>query len=206
MCPLNLRPQAHPVQPPLRVIIVDERPERAAILEAALAEAGHEVVARLAGRADLAEQIAAIEPDVIIVDMDCPDRDALEDMSRITREKPCATVMFVDESDSDSIRAAVQAGVSAYVVGGLQPERVKPVLEVAIARFNEFQSLRRELESARSTLEDRKVIERAKGILMKHRGMGEEEAFRALRRMAMDRKMRLAAVARQVLAAADLLQ
>jgi response regulator NasT len=193
------------VSPALRVIIVDERPERAALLEAALAEAGHRVVARLVGRADLADRVDELEPDVIVVDMECPDRDTLEDMSRISDRRPRPTVMFVDRSDSASIQAAVQAGVSAYVVGGLSAERVKSVLEVAIARFNEFQALRRELESARSSLAERKVIERAKGILMKHRGMDEEEAFRALRKMAMDKKVRLGAVAREVVAAAELL-
>src|SRR4029453_13823934 len=145
------------------------------------------------------------QPDVVIVDMECPDRDVLEHMSQITRNQPRPIVMFVDRSDSESIQAAVQAGVSAYVVGGLHADRVKPVVEVAIARFHEFQTLRRELESARSSLVDRKVIERAKGILMKHRGMAEEDAFRALRKMAMDRKIRLAAVAREVVAAAELL-
>jgi two-component system, response regulator / RNA-binding antiterminator len=193
------------VSPALRVIIVDERPERAALLEAALAEAGHRVVARLVGRADLADRVDELEPDVIVVDMECPDRDTLEDMSRISDRRPRPMVMFVDRSDSASIQAAVQAGVSAYVVGGLSAERVKSVLEVAIARFNEFQALRRELESARSSLAERKVIERAKGILMKHRGMDEEEAFRALRKMAMDKKVRLGAVAREVVAAAELL-
>jgi response regulator NasT len=193
------------VPPALRVIIVDERPERAALLEAALAEAGHRVVARLGGRADLADRVEELEPDVIVVDMECPDRDTLEDMSRISDLRPRPMVMFVDRSDSASIQAAVQAGVSAYVVGGLSAERVKSVLEVAIARFNEFQALRRELESARSSLAERKVIERAKGILMKHRGMDEEEAFRALRKMAMDKKVRLGAVAREVVAAAELL-
>jgi response regulator NasT len=114
-------------------------------------------------------------------------------------------VIAVDRSDSESIRAAVQAGVSAYVVGGLAPERVRPVLEVAIARFNQYQALRRELETARSTLEERKVIERAKGILMKSRRLAEDEAFRLLRKMAMDRKTRLADVARQIVDAAELL-
>jgi response regulator NasT len=114
-------------------------------------------------------------------------------------------VIAVDRSDSESIRAAVQAGVSAYVVGGLSPERVRPVLEVAIARFNEFQALRRELESAKSSLEERKVIERAKGILMKSRRLAEDEAFRLMRKMAMDRKVRLADVAREVIAAAEIL-
>jgi response regulator NasT len=113
--------------------------------------------------------------------------------------------MFVDRSDSESIRAAVQAGVSAFVVDGLSPERVRPILEVAIARFKEFQALRRELETARSTLEDRKVIERAKGILMKSRGLTEDEAFRLLRKIAMDRKLRLIAVAREIVGVAEIL-
>lgn len=190
---------------PIRVLIVDENAERATRLEAALVEAGCEVLARLIGRVDLQERVNAIQPDVIIIDMESPDRDTLEDMSRMSRDQPRPTVMFVDRSDSDSIRAAVHAGVSAYVVGRLSPERVRPVLEVAIARFSEFQALRRELETAKSDLEERKVIERAKGVLMKSRRIGEDDAFRLLRKMAMDRKMRLAAVAREVLAAAELL-
>jgi response regulator NasT len=186
-------------------MIVDENAERAALIEAGLVEGGCEVVARLIGRADLQARINEIQPDVIVIDMECPDRDTLEDMSRITRHQPRPTVMFVDRSDSESIRAAVHAGVSAYVVGGLSPERVRPILEVAIARFSEFQALRQELDSAKSSLEERKVIERAKGLLMKSRGLDEEQAFRLLRKMAMDRKTRLAIVARELVAAAELL-
>ncbi len=187
-------------------MIVDENEARAALIEAAIGAGGCEVVARLTGRADLREKVNEIQPDVIIIDMECPDRDTLEDMSHLNRQQPRPTVMWVDQSDSESIRAAVQAGVSAYVVGGLSAERVRPVLEVAIARFNEFQALRRELEDARSSLEDRKVIERAKGILMKSRQLPEEEAFRLLRRTAMDRKMRLAEVAREIVSTAELLR
>lgn len=193
------------MQTPIRVLIVDENAERAALVERALGQSGCEVVARLGGRADLQARINAVQPDVIVIDMDCPDRDTLEDMSRISRDQPRPTVMFVDRSDSESIRAAVRAGVSAYVVGGLSAERVRTVLEVAIARFAEFQSLRSELASARSDLEERKVVERAKGILMKRRNLDEAEAFRLLRKMAMDRKARLADVARDVVAAAELL-
>ena len=109
--------------------------------------------------------------------------------------------MFVDRSDSESIRVAVQAGVSAYVVGGLSPERVRPILEVAIARFNEFQTLRRELETAKSTLEDRKVIERAKGIIMKRSGLGEAEAFRRLQRLASERNRKLVDIAAMIVLA-----
>jgi response regulator NasT len=208
---VSLEPVSSPSMTPehqrsrIRVVIVDENEERSQLIEAGLVADGCEVVARLIGFADLQERINEIEPDVVIVDMESPDRDTLEDMSRITRHQPRPTVMFVDRSDSESIRAAVQAGVSAYVVDGLSPERVRPILEVAIARFNESQTLRRELETARSTLEDRKVIERAKGILMKTRGLTEDDAFRLLRKMAMDRKMRLAAVAREVVGAAEFL-
>jgi two-component system, response regulator / RNA-binding antiterminator len=186
-------------------MIVDENESRAALLASGITGAGFEVVGCVIGCADFQDKIDAIQPDVVIIDMECPDRDTLEAMSYITRHRPRATVMAVDRSDSASIRAAVQAGVSAYIVGGLSPERVKPVLEVAIARFNEYQSLRRELESAKSSLEERKVIERAKGILMKSRHMEEEEAFRLLRQVAMDRKVKLAEVAREVVAAAELL-
>lgn len=186
-------------------MIVDENEARAELIEAGITGAGFEVVGRIIGRADLRQAIEQVQPDVVIIDMECPDRDILEDMSLINRSHPRPMVMAVDRSDSASIRAAVQAGVSSYVVGGLSPERVRPVLEVAIARFQEFQSLRQELESAKSSLEERKVIERAKGIVMKRRRLSEEEAFRLLRKMAMDRKMRLADLARELVSAAELL-
>ncbi|MEO8604374.1 MAG: ANTAR domain-containing protein [bacterium] len=191
-----------PVQPQLRVMIVDENAERAGLIEAGLAESGCGVVALLIGRGDLEARVNELQPDVIVIDMECPDRDTLEDMSRITRQP---TVMFVDRSDSESIRAAVRAGVSAYVVGGLSPERVRPVLEEAIARFSAFQALRQELESARSSLEERKVIERAKGILMKRRGLDEDAAFKFLRKLAMDRKTRLVEIAREIVRTAAVL-
>jgi response regulator NasT len=184
-------------------MIVDENADRAALIEASLIDSGCQVVALLIGRADLEARVEAVQPDVIVIDMECPDRDTLEDMSRLSRPRP--TVMFVDRSDSDSIRAAVRAGVSAYVVGGLSPERVRPVVDVAIARFTEFQALRRELASARSDLEERKLVERAKGILMKRRGLDEDGAFKLLRKMAMDRKARLADIAREIVNAAEVL-
>jgi response regulator NasT len=186
-------------------MIVDESAERAALIEAGLLESGCQVVALLIGRADLEARVNEVQPDVIVIDMESPDRDTLEAMARITRHQPRPTVMFVDRSDSESIRAAVQAGVNAYVVGGLSPERVRPVLEVAMARFAECQALRQELESARSSLAERKVIERAKGLLMKRRGLDEEAAFQLLRKMAMDRKARLAVVAREIVNAAEVL-
>jgi response regulator NasT len=189
----------------LRIALVDEKPERSSALEAALVAEGYEVVARLGGADDLRARLAELTPDVIIVDMQSPDRDVLEDMQRIHREAPRPIVMFVDESDGPSIRAAVRAGVSAYVVDGLRSRSVRPIVEVAIARFEEFQALRHELEEALESLEERKLVDRAKGILMERRGVGEQEAYRLLRKAAMDRQVKLAELARQLIATADLL-
>jgi response regulator NasT len=189
----------------LRIALVDERPERADALERALVAEGYEVLARLSSGDDLRARLSELAPDVIIVDMQSPDRDVLEDMHHLHRERPRPVVMFVDESDSESIRAAVRAGVSAYVVNGLRSRNVRPIVEVAIARFEEFQALRAELDAARVGLEERKLVERAKGLLMQRRGVGEEEAYRMLRKAAMDRQLKLAEVARHLIEMAELL-
>ena len=189
----------------LRVLVVDETPGRVAILEQALADGGHAVVARVATSEDLFARVAEVQPDVIIIDLDSPDRDTLEHMRGISRDQPRPVVMFAEDDDSGTIRKAIQAGVSAYVVDGLSPHRIKPLLEVAIARFREYQALREELAATRNTLAERKVIERAKGILMRRKGLDEEAAYQALRRAAMDQNLRLAEVARNLVAAADLL-
>ncbi len=188
-----------------RIALVDEKPERSSDLESALVAEGYEVVGRLSSRDDLRARIAELAPDVIIVDMQSPDRDVFEDMQHLHRAQPRPILMFVDESDSDSIRAAVRAGVSAYVVDGLRSRSVRPIVEVAIARFEQHEALRHELEEARESLEERKLVERAKGILMQRRGVGEEEAYRMLRKAAMDRQAKLAEVARHLIAMAELL-
>jgi response regulator NasT len=190
---------------PLRIVLVDEKPDRSDDLEQALVASGYRVVARLSGRDDLRARVADLAPDVIIVDMGSPDRDVLEDMQRIHADKPRPIVMFVDESDSESIRAAVRAGVSAYVVAGLDGRDVRPIVEVAIARFEQFERLRGELETTRERLDERKWVERAKGILMQRRGVSEDEAYRLLRKTAMDRKARLGDVARQLVSLEELL-
>jgi two-component system, response regulator / RNA-binding antiterminator len=189
----------------LRIALVDEKPERSDDLERALVAEGYDVLARIASGGDLRARIAELAPDVIIVDMQSPERDVLEDMQRLQAEEPRPVVMFVDESDSESIRAAVRAGVSAYVVDGLRSRNVRPIVEVAIARFQAFQALREELDAARVSLEERKLIERAKGILMQRRGVGEPEAYQMLRRAAMDRQMKLVEVARHLIEIAELL-
>jgi response regulator NasT len=190
---------------PLRIMLVDDKLERSDDLECALAACGYRVVARLSGHDDLPVRIAEVAPDVIIVDMQSPDRDVLEDLQRSHEAVPRPIVMFVDESDDESIRAAVEAGVSAYVVAGVEGRNVRPIVEVAIARFRRFESMRDELASTREQLAERKWVERAKGILMRKRGVSEDEAFRLLRKTAMDRGARLADVARQLVSLEDLL-
>ena len=190
---------------PLRVMLVDAYPERAEVLERALSASGHLIVARLNGDMDLRAEVTRIAPDIVIIDVDSPDRDILEDMHAINREQPRPVLVFTKDDDPGLIRTAVRAGVSAYVVGDIEPVRVQSVLNVAIVRFEQFQSLQRELEDARSALAERKIIERAKGILMKQRRMDEEAAYAAMRRLAMDRNLKLVELARSLIAAAELL-
>ncbi len=154
---------------------------------------------------DVLRRVTEVMPDVIIVDMEAPDRDILENMRAISRHQPKPIVMFAESSDSDMIKAAVGAGVSAYVIDGLSDKRVKPIIEVAIARFREFNALRTELAQAKQDLAERKIVEKAKGILMKHKGLSEDQAYVALRKMAMDRNQRLGQVAQSVITVADLL-
>lgn len=189
----------------LRVLIVDRTVDRSHALEKALERAGYVALTPPPGRFDLLQCVRDLEPDVVIIDMDSPDRDVLEDSRRVFREQPKPIVMFVDESDSDSIRQAVEAGVASYVVKGASAERVRPVVEVAIARFRAFQELKDELAQAKSSLADRKLVERAKGILMERRGCSEDDAYRALRQMAMSRNQRLVEVARNVIDLAELI-
>lgn len=189
----------------MRVLLVDEDPDRAAQLQAALHAAGYTVTAHVATAVDLLAQVRVTEPDVIIIDRDSADRDTLEHVCMVTRDQPRPIVMFADDGDRAAIRAAVDAGVSAYVVGGLTAERIRPIVDVAMARFEQFQAMRQELDKARTSLAERKQIERAKGIVMKSRGVSEDEAYGMLRKLAMERNQRLAQVAENVIAMAELL-
>lgn len=190
---------------PLRVLLVDETFERAAMLKHALQEAGYHIAAHVSASADLPGLVSELKPDVIILDTESPDRDTLEHLCIISRDQPRPIVMFTHDDDSEKIRAAIRAGVSAYVVNGLQSERLRPIMDVAMARFNEFQAMRNELEKAETQLAGRKDLDRAKGILMKQRGWSEEEAYQAMRKMAMDKGIKLAELSRQIIAMADLL-
>lgn len=190
---------------PVNILVIDENRIRASIIEAGLREAGHEHVSLVHDVNGIARRIAEINPDVIVIDLENPNRDMLENMFQLSRAVKRPVAMFVDRSDRASIEAAVDAGVSAYVVDGLKKERVKTILDMAVSRFNAFSRLTRELEEARSELEDRKMVERAKGILMTSRGLSEEEAYQLLRSTAMNQNRKLSEIAQSLVTAAGLL-
>jgi response regulator NasT len=189
----------------MRVLVVDESPERARVLRDGLRIAGYEVTASLSSPIALLKTIDELKPDVIVIDTESPSRDVLEHLVVMSQHTPRPVVMFASDGALEKIREAVRAGVSAYVVDGLDPLRVKTIIDVAVARFEDFQALRERLAEANLKLSERKLVERAKGILMKSRNLDEEAAYALLRKFAMDRKLRMSEVAQQLIDAADLL-
>ncbi|HUQ51851.1 MAG TPA: ANTAR domain-containing protein [Gammaproteobacteria bacterium] len=195
----------------LRILIVDENAVRAAILEEGLRvssgrEAGGALeIHNIRDMKNLLPRIVGVDPDVILIDLENPSRDTLEQMFQVSRVAHRPIAMFVDKSDSATVQAAIDAGVSAYVVDGLRKERVKSILDVTISRFHAFDRLQSELQQVKSALEDRKVIDQAKAILMKKRGCAEDEAYVLLRRTAMNQNRKIAELARSLVAAATLL-
>jgi two-component system, response regulator / RNA-binding antiterminator len=189
----------------LTILIIDENHLRASIIEAGLRGAGYNDLTVIHEVTGVARSIAEIEPDVIMIDLENPNRDMLEHMFQLSRAVKRPIAMFVDRSDSASIEAAVEAGVSAYVVDGLQEQRVKPILDMAISRFNAFSRMTRELDEARSELEARRLIERAKGILMTTRGLTEPQAYALLRKTAMNQNRKISEIAESLITAAGLL-
>ena len=190
----------------LTIAVIDPSQARAAIVEEGLRAAGVDRVIVIPDTVDLLARLAALNPDVVVIDLESPSRDLLEQMFDVSGviERPVA--MFVDQTDGAMMQAAVDAGISAYVVDGLRPERVKAIIDIAILRFNAFARLQRELSEARNELADRKVVERAKGLLMRMRGVGEEEAYALLRRKAMNEKRKLVEIARAVVTAMEILE
>lgn len=196
----------------LKVLLIDEDPDRAATLREALVAAGHDVVSSFSSPVDLYDRVKDHAPDLIIIDTESPSRDVIEHITFISRDQPRPIVMFSADRESDTIRAAVRAGVTAYIVDGLAEARIQPILQVAVERFEAEQSLRQELADAhtqlaskRAELSERKLVERAKGVIMKQKRVDEEEAFRTLRKFAMDRGVRLAEAAEQVVQMAKVL-
>ena len=189
----------------MRVLVVDESAERAEILREGLRRAGHEVTASLTSALALLKTIEELKPEVIVIDTESPSRDVLEHLVVMSQHTPRPVVMFATDRAPETIREAVRAGVSAYVVDGLDAARVKTIVDVAVARFEDFQDLRAQLAQANLKLSERKLVERAKGILMKARGLEEGEAYGLLRKFAMDRKLKIAEVAQQLIDSAELL-
>ncbi|AKR58226.1 chemotaxis protein CheY [Devosia sp. H5989] len=189
----------------LSILVIDDNAIRASIIEAGLREAGHDRVRVITEIDDVAGQIGAIAPDVVIIDLENPNRDVLEHFFSLSRSLKRPIAMFVDKADLSSIEAAVDAGVSAYVVDGLRKDRVKPILDMAILRFRAFSRMQEELEAARSELQGRKIVDKAKGILMRTRGVSEEEAYALLRTTAMNQNRKIAEIAQSLVTAAELL-
>ena len=179
--------------------------ERARALRIGLLEAGYNIIAVFPADIHLPERVAQLQPDMIIIDAESDARDVLEHVVIATRDAPRPIVLFTEDHDKSHMQAAMEAGVSAYVVAGLQSERIKPVLDVALARFNADQRLRIELSDTKARLAERKTIERAKGLLMERHHCSEDEAYHKLRRLAMDKNLRLAELAQRMLDVADLL-
>ncbi|KQN72335.1 ANTAR domain-containing response regulator [Devosia sp. BK] len=189
----------------LSILIIDENRIRASIIEEGLREAGHTEVAVIHDVNEVARTIERVAPDVIVIDLENPKRDTLEHFFSLSRAVQRPIAMFVDRSDVGMIEKAVEAGVSAYVVDGLKKERVKSILDMAVSRFNAFARLTRELEEARSALEERKIIDQAKSILIETRGLSEPEAYNLLRKTAMNQNRRIIDIAQSLITAAKLL-
>ena len=189
----------------LHILVIDESRARAAELCGGLAMAGHQVAAVLPSALDLSAQIERIKPDVILIETDSPSRDTLENLAVMDRDMPRPVIILTSEDDADVMRSAFKAGVSAYVVDNLDLARLKSIVDVAVARFESHQAVKQELAAATKKLSDRKVVEKAKGILMKTRRLDEEAAYGALRKLAMERAQPLAKVAGDLVAMAKLL-
>ncbi len=190
---------------PLRVMLVDDMPDRRDQLDRVLSEVDCALVGCISRNEDLLSAVERVNPDVILIDVEAPGRDTLESLASVQTSMPRPMVMFTQDDDNATIRRAIRAGVSAYVVDGLQTARVRPIIDAAVARFEHFNRLGSELEKVRRQLNDRKIIDKAKGIIMTRRGLTEEQAYRAMRKLAMDSNRRLADVARNIIDAADIL-
>jgi two-component system, response regulator / RNA-binding antiterminator len=212
--PMALQPNPHPSMDtasntsaaPLRVLLVDDGAHRVSLIHDELARQGHLVVGVLDSALLIHDCVLRLQPDVVVVDSESPSRDTLEHLGTVSALCPRPMVVFSEDAAQEPMQRALKAGVSAYVIAGLQPQRLLPVLQVAIARFEQDQALRGQLDVAQTQLSDRKSIERAKGLLMDELGLSEEQAYSHLRKLAMDRSQRLGQVAERVVQARDLLK
>lgn len=189
----------------LHIVVVDPDKERAEMIVDGLQQVDDARITVIGEVIGLERKLAALAPDIILIDLENPGRDMLADVARLSNPTQRPVAMFVDGSDTTMMSAALDAGVSAYVVDGLRSDRVKPVLEMAIARFHAFSRLTAELEATKAALSERKIVDRAKGLLMKRRSLSEEEAYALLRKTAMDQGKRVAEIAEALVTTADLL-
>jgi response regulator NasT len=190
----------------LRILLINDTARHVGRLRQALSEAGFDVIAESGPTIDLPDRVEALKPDVILIDSESPGRDVLEQVVMVSRTQPRPIVMFTDEQDPQVMRQAIRSGVSAYIVEGIQTQRLKPILDVAMARFESEQTLRSQLQAREAQLNERKRIEQAKGILMKLRQCDEEEAYTLMRRQAMGRQQKLIQVAEQIIAMQSLMR
>jgi two-component system, response regulator / RNA-binding antiterminator len=190
----------------LRVmLVVDDSQKDVSLLNEGLKAAGYDVVEVAMCASALLDRVATLQPDVIIIDSDSPTRDTLEQLSFVNARQPRPIVLFTEDRGNATIQAALKAGVSAYIVAGMQPDRLQPILDVAVARFEQDRELRAELRDTQAKLAERKLIERAKGIAMKQKNVGEEEAYRVMRKLAMDRSRKLLEIAQQIIDVSELM-
>ncbi|QAB15028.1 ANTAR domain-containing response regulator [Hydrogenovibrio thermophilus] len=189
---------------PTRVMLVDNESARAALLSKALEDHGYQVVARVAPGPSLLSKVAKIMPDMIVIDTDSPDRDILDSMSLLNEHNPMPVVMFADEDNETIIQEAIRSGVSGYIAKGVDKERVNSIMSVAVARFREYQALKNELRETKDELESKKVIDKAKRLLMLQKKVSEDEAYEAMRKMSMDRNIRMVDVAENIISVLEL--
>ena len=217
MKPARPPPSAEAAQPPveprfgadgstLRVLLIDDGAHHIALIRDELTRQGHLVVGVVDSALAIHDTVLRLQPDVVIVDSESPSRDTLENLATMSSTSPRPVVVFAEDAAPEPMQQALKAGVSAYVIAGLQPQRLTPVLQVAIARFAQERALREQLGEAQTQLSERKLIERAKGILMDEVGLSEEQAHRHLRKLAMDRGQRLGQAAERIVQARDLLK
>ena len=189
----------------LRILLIDDTAKKVGRLKAALVQAGFEVIEESGLTVDLPARVETVHPDVVLIDTESPGRDVMEQVVLVSRDRPRPIVMFTDEHDPGVMRQAIQAGVSAYIVEGIQATRLQPILDVAMARFESDQALKAQLQARDQQLAERKRIELAKGLLMKMKDCNEEQAYTLMRRQAMSKQQKLIQVAEQIIAMSDLL-
>lgn len=190
----------------LQIAVVERDRERAHLIVDGLREAGEFDVSVIGDETGLARKLAALDPDVVLIDLENPSRDVLEGLTLASTPLDRPVAIFVDRSDADLMKDAIEAGVSAYVVAGLQKDRIKPVMDAAIARFAMVSRIRKELDATKAALAERKMVDRAKGVLMNARGLSEDEAYALLRRTAMDQGKKISEVASALITASELLK